>query len=310
MENTKTNFTYKSKDGSIIHAYKWGQKTPKTKAIIQISHGMAEHAGRYDEFAKTMVNENFILYGNDHRGHGKNILDLRDLGYLGKTDGFINLVRDMVSLTDIIKEENDGLPIILLGHSMGSFAAQRYIMDYPNKIQGLILSGSNGSQGFILKFGKFLAKIEKTLRGDKAKSQILNKLSFGSYNKNFAPNRTEFDWLSRNEKSVDRYINDSYCGTVFPASFYYEFFDTLEYIENSNNFGKISKDLPILIISGADDPVGGFGKGVQNLYKRYESIGIEKLDYNLYDGVRHEPLNEINRDEIISDIIQWANKII
>lgn len=305
-----TSFSFESKDGKKIYTYKWENLNIIPKGIIQISHGMAETAARYKEFADILAENGFIVYANDHRGHGQNVNDIGELGYLGSGDGFLKLIDDMGILTDIIQNDYPDLPIILFGHSMGSFASQRYIMDYENKIDGLILSGSNGAQGGILNFGKLIATFESKLRGEKAKSNLLNKLSFGSYNSKFKPNRTEFDWLSRDENEVDKYINNPLCGSVFPASFYRDFFKTLQYIEDKNNLSKIPKDLPIYIISGGDDPVGNFGVGVKNLYERYKNAGTKYVDYKIYIDARHELLNEINRDEVILDIINWIDKIV
>lgn len=304
------NFTFTSKDGSEIYTYKWFDEEIKPRAAIQIAHGMAERAGRYEEFAHALVKTGCIVYANDHRGHGNNATDLKDLGYLGDEKGFKYLVDDMARLTDIIRKDNPDIPLILFGHSMGSFAAQRYIMDYKKDIQGLILSGSNGDHGSVLKLAKTIALAEKKLRGNRAQSKLLHKLSFGTYNRNFAPTRTEFDWLSRDEKEVDKYVNDPYCGTVFPASFYYEFFDSLLYVENKDNFSKIPKNLPILIISGDQDPVGFFGKGVENLYRRYMGLGLGKVKYKLYEGARHELLKGPNRKRVIADIIDWIDSTI
>ena len=308
MTITKTDFTFMSKDGLEIHGCKYVRADIEATGAMQIAHGMAERASRYDAFAKTLAEAGYVVYANDHRGHGRNVSDLEDLGYLGEKNGLVYLIDDMARLTDIIRKENPSLPVFLFAHSMGSFAAQRYIMDHPTKIRGLILSGSNGSHGVILHVGKFLAFLEKNLRGNKAKSKLLDKIIFGSYNRNFSPSRTAFDWISRDENEVDKYVNNPYCGTVFPASFYFEFFKTLQYIENKANLPKIPKDLPILIVSGSDDPVGNFGKGTNNLYERYKSIGHKNVEYKIYDKARHELINEINRDEAISDIIAWLNK--
>ena len=170
------------------------------------------------------------------------------------------------------------------------------------------MSGSNGDQGFVLKAGKIAAKLGMTFKGRKAKAKLLNDMVFGSYNKNFSPQDTGFEWLSRDQAEVDKYDKDPYCGTIFPTSFFYEFLNNLEYIEDSNNFSKIPKDLPILIVSGDEDPVGNFGEGVANLRDRYKTVGVEDLEMKLYPGARHELLNELNRDEVTEDIIKWLNK--
>jgi alpha-beta hydrolase superfamily lysophospholipase len=207
----------------------------------------------------------------------------------------------------MIKAENPMLPLYLLGHSMGSFLSQRYVQLYGNDIHGLILSGTNGRQGLILDLGLVIATLEIKLKGRKKRSKILNNLSFGSYNNMFKPVRTGFDWLSRDEKEVDKYIEDEYCGGVFTAGFFYDFFKGLKDIEKKTNMALVPKDLPIYIFSGEKDPVGKCTKGVLKLIGEYKSLGIKDINCRFYKDGRHEMLNEINRDEVISDLLQWLN---
>ena len=307
-EATKETFAFFSQDQTEIQVHKWGIKDEKAKGIVQISHGMAETATRYERFAQELNKEGYIVYGNDHRGHGKSAKNIEALGYLGDNRGFELLIQDMATLTDRIKKEYPNMPIYLFSHSMGSFASQKYIMDYKEKIDGLILSGSNGRQGFLLKAGKLVANIEKMVKGRKFKSKMLDSLVFGSYNKPFASDGTGFEWLSRDTEEVEKYVKDPYCGTLFPTSFYCDFIAVLEDIEDKRNFGKIPKNIPILLISGEEDPVGGFGKGVEELYNRYLKCGVEQVELKLYEGARHELLNEINRDEVTLDILKWLEK--
>ncbi len=191
---------------------------------------------------------------------------------------------------------------------MGSFATQKYIMLYGNELKGTILSGSNGRQGIMLDIGTMFAKNEIKKHGRKAQSFKLNKMSFGSYNNTFKPNRTEYDWLSRDNAEVDRYIEDPFCGTVFTAGFFYDFLTALKEIENKSNLSFVPKDLPIYIFSGEKYPVGKCGKGVINLYNRYKNYGIKDVTYKLYKDGRHEMLNEINRDEVMKDVVDWLNQ--
>lgn len=306
-ETIRTNFTYPSSDGTEINVYKWTPKEEEIKGIVQISHGMAETAIRYERFAKVLNQNGYIVYANDHRGHGNTAENIESLGYLGDNDGFNLLIGDIAKLSDIIREENGDLRIYLFSHSMGSFAAQRYIMDFKDKIDGLVLSGSNGEQGFTLNIARTIAKVEMLIRGRKAKSKLMNTLSFGAYNKKFKPEKTGSEWLSRDEEEVKKYIEDPYCGTIFPTSFYYDFLESLQYIEDENNFKKIPKDLPILIISGEEDPVGDSGKGLKKLYNRYKEAGVKDLAIKLYPGARHEILNEINRNEVMDDVVNWLD---
>lgn len=303
------NFTFKSQEGLDIFVYRWGDiGREEVKGVVQIAHGMAERAGRYERLARELNKNGYIVYANDHRGHGKTAGDIDNLGYLGDGEGFNLLVEDMYKLSSIIRKENPKLPLFLLGHSMGSFASQKYLIQYGNKLDGLILSGSNGDQGIKLKLGRFLSKLEIRRIGPRGKSPRLDRLVFGKFNKAFRPNRTEFDWLSRDRREVDRYIKDPYCGTIFTSKFFYDFFKGLEEIEDRKNLKLIPKNLPIYIFAGDKDPVGNFGKGIINLYKRYKDLGIRDLRYRLYKDGRHEMLNEINRNEVTNDLIQWLDK--
>lgn len=301
------NFTFKSSDNREIFVYKWTPEEVTAKGIVQIAHGMAEHAERYDRFARFLCKEGFIVYANDHRGHGKSAGSIDGLGYLADEDGFDLLVQDMKTLSSIIKNDNPYLPLFLFGHSMGSFAAQRYLMLEGIDLKGLILSGSNGKQGIMLKMGAYFAKREIKKHGRRFISERLDRLIFSSYNKNFQPSRTSFDWLSRDDREVDKYIKDPYCGTIFTAGFFYDFLGGLIEIEDKRNLPLIARDIPIYILSGDMDPVGKFGKGVMNLYKAYKDLGVEDVKYKLYPGGRHEILNETNREEVMDDILEWLN---
>lgn len=307
-ELKEKHFTFRSKDQREIFVYQWMREDQAIRGIMQISHGMAETAARYKRFANVLTENGFVVYANDHRGHGKSADNIDKLGYLGEDDGFKLLVDDIARLTYRIRKEHPNLPIYLFGHSMGSFAAQRYIMDYPNEINGLILAGSNGEQGFTLTAGKIISKIEMLFRGKKAKSKLMNTLTFGSYNKHFEPQTTGSEWLTRDKEELAKYLANPYCGTIFPTSFYYYFLDSLQYIEAEDNFHKIPTALPIFIISGDQDPVGDFGQGVVKLKERYENQGVKDLEIKLYKGARHELLNEINRDKVTEDIINWLER--
>jgi len=303
-------FTLTTRDNTSLNVNKWGlDESISPKGIVQISHGMAEWAYRYNAFAKTLNQAGYIVYANDQRGHGLTAPRKEDIGYIPGNDGFAYMVEDMAELNDFIRKQHPHLPIVLFGHSMGSFLSQRFIQLYGSNIDGLILSGSNGKQGPIINVGIMLAYIEMKLKGKKYRSQLLNKLTFGGYNKAFAPNRTNFDWLSRDERQVDLYIEDPYCGGIFTASFFHDFLRGLKLITKKKNLKSIPKDLPVFIFSGSMDPVGFFGKGVENLVNMYRSIGMTNIFYKIYPGGRHEMLNELNKDEVIEDIITWLNAI-
>ena len=303
------NFSFTSRcDGLEIQCYAWKEVEPlKVKGVVQIAHGMVEHAARYQRFAKYLNSQGYLVYANDHRGHGKTAGKPEDVGYLGDKDGFERMVQDCHQLTEMIKKEHPDLPLYFFGHSMGSFITQRYIQEFGKEIKGAILSGSNGSSP-IFGVAKIIAKGEIKKNGPKGKSEKMNKLSFGSYNDNFKPNRTDYDWLSRDNAEVDKYIADPYCGSVCSSQFYYDFMDGLVTIFKKSNVNNVPKDLPLLIISGSLDPVGAQGKGVTKLKNMYDKVGIKDVTMKLYPDARHEILNEINRDEVMNDIGNWLKQ--
>ncbi|GAA0122543.1 MAG: alpha/beta hydrolase [Clostridium argentinense] len=300
------NFYFKDKLGKDIYVYKWTPESSNIKGVVQIAHGMAEHAGRYDDFAKFLNKNGYIVYADDHRGHGKT--SPNELGYMGDGDVFHLMVNNLKDLTDIIKKENPNLPVFLLGHSMGSFISLRYSELYGNELKALILSGSNGKQNLKFSFGALVAKIEMKRKGPKAPATLMDRLSFGSFNSKFKPNRTNCDWLTRNTDEVDKYIKDKLCGSIHSTSYFYYLLKGLKKNYKYKNLNNIPKNLPILLASGKSDPVGMMGQGVKNLQNSLRNAGVKKVDMILYDNARHEILNEINKEEVYSDMINFLNK--
>lgn len=295
-----------SADGEGIHVYVW---TPDpevpVKGVIQVAHGMAETALRYERLALFLTDRGYAVYANDHRGHGKTAGSLERVGILAEDRGFFRMIEDMSTLTQMIREKHPEVPVCLLGHSMGSFAAQGYIIDHGADLDGVVLVGSNGKNGWMLTLAKWIVGREVKKNGRDARIQRLNDLFFGSYNKAFQPNRTDFDWLSRDEAEVDAYIDDPYCGAVFTAGFYEDLVAGFDYIEAPEHMARVPKSLPIFIIAGAEDPVGHQGKGLKKLQAAYRGHGLEDVTLKLYPGARHEILNELNRDEVMADIVAW-----
>jgi len=274
------------------------------KGIVICVHGMCEHSERYHEFATYLNSQNYGVFTYDHRGHGKSLLKNEEKGYLGR-DGFNKMVYDLDRVVNHVKERFPNHKVYLLGHSMGSFVTLRYLQMY-NKVDGAILSGSN--YGFkMLKLGALLGKLACVFKGEKAPGKFLERLTFGSYNKHFMPNRTLFDWLSRDEKVVDKYIEDEMCGFTCSNRFYYDFFKGLIAIGKRNNIEHINAETPIFIIAGDKDPVGNLGKGVIALYQVLKSQ-VNDVEMKLYPNSRHEVLNELNKDEVYQDIVSWLNK--
>lgn len=300
----RENFKFKDSDGIELNVYKWIPKGEKI-GVVQISHGMTENVLRYDEFAEYLNDKGFIVYGHDHRGHGLTARTKEDLGYIADNEGFDWLVRDLYELISNAKQENKGLPIYLFGHSMGSFLSQRFVELHGKDIDGLILSGSNGEPTKLTPFGILISRLEIKLFGRKHTSKVMDKLSFGNFNKKFKPNRTPYDWLCSVDSEVDKYIANEHCGFVCSSSFYYDLLRGLKEIHNEKNFISIPNELPIYILAGDMDPVGFFGKGIINLYEKLKNNGIKDVKYKLYKDKRHEILNEDNKEEVMNDISIW-----
>ncbi len=300
---SKTKMT----DGQDIFIHKWISEKSDPKGIVQISHGMAEHAARYEPFAEKLTESGYLVYANDHRGHGKTAGSLDNLGFFAESNGWMRVVEDMNELTSMIQNAHPGLPVFMLGHSMGSFLLRTYMFHYGTRINGAIISGTAGSPGILGDMGILVANLEIKRKGIRGKSQLLHQLTFGGYNKAFKPARTDFDWLSRDHAEVGKYIDDPFCGTVFTAGFYRDLLWGLKTIHKKENVSMIPRNLPILILSGDKDPVGKNGKGVSQVYKSLKNAGAEDIQLSLYPEGRHEMLNETNRHEVYRDVITWLD---
>jgi len=301
-----STFTFKDKDGIEIFVYKW-QPEGVPKAAVQIAHGMAEHALRYERVAEHLTQAGYICYANDHRGHGKTAGDLEKTGSLGQ-GGWDSTVEDLKELTDYIKKENPNIPFFFLGHSWGSLMGQDYIQQWGNEIKGVILSGTNGSQSKLLLFLGMLIAKSQLKKGPEKRNEKLDNMTFGAFNKPYEPNaETKFQWLSRDQDEVNKYVEDPFCGFVCTTSYFVEVLKGLKKIWKKENELKIPKDLPILIIAGEKDPSSNMGKALDILIKRYEKYGIKNITKKIYKDARHEVFNEINRDEVFQDLIEWLD---
>ncbi len=308
---TEDTFIFEGSDKKEIFTHKWlpgdGSETLNIKAAVQIAHGMAEHSARYNSFAKMLTDNNFAVYANDHRGHGQTAGSLENLGYFSDTNGWDLVIEDMSLLTTRIKNNHPNVPIFLFGHSMGSFLCRDYMFTFGNNIAGVILSATASDPGLLGNVGIMISKIESLIKGGKAKSTLMDSLSFGSFNKAFRPNRTKFDWLSRDNAEVDKYVDDPFCGTVFTAGFFNDLLRGIKKINRDENIRNTPKDLPVYLFSGSDDPIGDFTKGVKKIFAVYEKAGIKDLTIKFYKDGRHEMLNEINQKEVYNDIINWLD---
>lgn len=307
MAMAYNEFDFKSSTDDIyITCYKF-LPHKKPKVIIQMVHGMAEKALRYSSTIEKFVEQGFGVYINDHRGHGKSAHSI--YGYMGEGDVFLKMVRDMRSLNKIIKDENPGLPVIMMGHSMGSFLAQRYIQIYPETVEMMLLSGSNGeNQVKISKVGKMVAKSMMAVYGEKKEARLIKNLQDFIFNNKIKKRKTNSDWLTSDPVEVSMYQKSEDMGFDFTTSAYYYLFKGISENFNPCNLNRIPKDAPILIFSGMKDPVGEYGKGPVRLEEMYKKIGLNKVSLKLYKDKRHELFNEVNRDEVIGDVVNFINE--
>lgn len=293
-------------DGYVIHYRLWKCKGEQ-KAIVHINHGMAEHSERYNDFASFLNKKGISVYAQDHMGHGMSAKDGM-LGYFGENNGWDKVVNHAISLSSYIVKTNVDTPLFLFGHSMGSFIARCIIERESSMYDGAIIMGSASYSKLIGCIGKSIALRSIKKNGPVFIDKKLDELSFGSYNKKFDKTGSSFQWLSRDNQSVLKYENDPLCGFVCTNSFYRDVIDGLEEANNPKLIENISKDLSILIISGTDDPVGAYSKGIKKVHKLYQQAKIEDLTLKLVDGARHELLNEINNIETYEYLLNWINK--
>lgn len=298
MEET---FWLTMEDNVQVYVKKWSEPSKKPKAIVQLSHGMVEHINRYNEFSEFLLSHDIFVYGNDHRGHGKTAEKQGLFGYLAKENGFEHTTNDLFEVTKRIKQDYPDTPLYLLGHSMGSFLARNYIRQNSELIEGVILSGT----GYFPRITSRIAKMIASTLPPKEKSPLMNSLAFGSYNKRIKDKRTNFDWLSRDNKMVQSYMEDPLCGHIPTARFFHDLMTGLVLIHNRKSIKSVRPNLPILFISGSEDPVGNYGKGVWKTANLYHDAGVKDTMVMILDQGRHELLNEKDRDLVYDEILHW-----
>ena len=271
------------------------------RAIIQLVHGMAEHIERYERLAKALNERGFLVCGRNHRGHGK---DAELLGYFADKNGWQAILRDAHEVAEDVKKRYPGVPFFVLGHSMGSFLAREYAIQYGKELDGLILSGT----GF---YGRPLCLAGRLMAGlspQKKPANFVNNIAFAGNNKPFAPGRTGFEWLSRDEQEVDKYVADPLCGFTFTGRAFADFFTGLEALTYEKDLRAMPKGLPVYFMSGDHDPVGQMGEGVKKVAAQFRRAGMKDVTVKLYPDARHELFNELNRDEVTQDLIGWLEE--
>lgn len=275
--------------------------------ILQVAHGMIEHSGRYAALAQRLITTGWAVYAHDHRGHGRTAPTVDDLGHFGDSEGWAKTVADLRLISHQAQSAHPGRPLVLFGHSMGSFLARAYATEHSDQLAGLILSGTAGDPGVLGRIGRLVAVAEARLHGGRSRSRMMNALVFGLYNRAFQPTRTDFDWLSRDETQVDAYLADPLCGYAPTAGFFRDMLGGLIRLCEPDAIRHLRLDMPVYLFSGELDPVGAAGRGVRRLAAQLRSAGMRDITLKLYPQGRHEMLNEINSTEVMEDVISWLN---
>ena len=299
-------------DGHEIFTRIWkpAKSTRNPRAVFHINHGMAEHSARYAPLAERLVSEGYIVIAQDHRGHGYSVKNGEVLGHYGDKKGWQLVLKDLKQINEYIHKEYPDTPIVLFGHSMGSFIVQGYAVDHGASVDAIILSGSAYHTDFELSYGKLAAAIEKKRIGGRGRSYLIDALSFGEYNKAFKPNRTNCDWLSRDPRQVDAYINDPLCGFLCTNQLWLDLITGIGVITKVKNLRRIPDQIPYLLVSGEQDPMSYDPNlhGINKLKQRLEAAGQKDVSVKLFPQGRHEILNEVNSDEVIEYLVDWAAK--
>ncbi|MEI3597434.1 MULTISPECIES: alpha/beta hydrolase [unclassified Oceanobacillus] len=297
-------FWLTAEDDCELYIRSWGSDIKDAKAVILISHGMTEHIARYKQLAAFFNGKGFIVYGDDHRGHGRTGEKQGQLGFIAEANSFELLVEDLHLLIQYVKKQHTGLPIFIYGHSMGSFITRNYIQNYSEEVAGVLLAGSGFFPERSSKVGLEIASFQNPRK----ESTFMNNLVFGNYNSKIVQKLTSFDWLTRDGQVVDDYIADPLSGYVPTAGFFVDLLTGILQMQDPERNKRIRKDLPMLFISGDADPVGNYSKGVFQAAESYIEAGLSDVIVSLYPDARHELHQETNKEEVFDFLEQWIRK--
>ncbi|MEA5038978.1 MAG: alpha/beta hydrolase [Clostridiaceae bacterium] len=299
------DFFYPSSDGvGRIRARMWRPES-NPEAVLQIAHGICEHLERYDDFAHFLTEQGFLVVANDHLGHGKTAQAPQGLGVISRHGGWSCMVDDIETLRAKMADENPGLPYFLLGHSMGSFLVRTYLIRFPGRLTGALISGTGQQAPVLVTTGIFLTGLIGAFRGRDYRSALVQNMAFGSYNRKFEPKRTTSDWLTRDTEIVDGYQKDVLCCFVPSVAFYGEMLRGVRFISSVRNTQAMDKSMPVLFFSGALDPVGEETRGLMRAVDTFRRTGCRDVTVKVYPEGRHEMLNETNRAEVYADVLNW-----
>lgn len=308
MDHT-TTFRFPSCDGEHqIFARQWLPRSGEPKAVVQLVHGVSEYVDRYAPVARALAEHGFAVVGGDHLGHGRTAQGPEEYGFFRERGGWHTVSGDVRRLRTLTGDRYPGLPYFILGHSMGSFLARTYLIDWPGTVTGAVLSGTGQEPHALVSLGWHMADAVCRISGPHAHNKLVEQLSFGAYNKQFSPTRTRADWISRDEAVVDAYVADPLCSFLPTAGMFRDMMEGLSYIAKGSNLAKMDPDTPVLFLSGANDPVGQNGKGVERVAGFFRQAGTKDLTVHLYPEGRHEILNELNRQEVYDDLLNWLEE--
>ncbi len=304
-----SEFTFPSSDGiHDIHAVLYTPCGKHPRGVVQIVHGMTDHIGRYAELARFLLERGFAVSGHDQLGHGKTAKDASELGFFAPCGGTEFVIDDVLSMNKILHERFEGIPIIIFGHSMGSFIVRIFASRYPSLIDGIVLHGTGGPKK-IVSLGLVFVKLLSLFKGKRHRSPVMRSVAFCGYNSKFPKTEGKNAWLTRDTFKAEEKLGDVYANYTFTLSGYSDLFRFVKTASSKECISKFPKNVPTLVISGTDDPVGGFGKGVMLLCKRLLRAGHTALKYKLYEGARHELFGETNRREVFSDLYSWLLEV-
>jgi len=298
--------TLEATDGTSIATYCWAPESPR--GLVQIVHGLAEHAQRYDWLAERLVEAGWAVVAHDQRGHGRTARSDDELGHYADRGGWRKVVEDVRAVRALGREQAPDGPVVLLGHSGGSFVSLSDQVDAPGTVDALALSGSNRMGGALVKAGVWVARLERIRQGPRGKSAIVDHLSFGSFNDAFEPARTPFDWLSRDPEQVDRYVDDPRCGFQCTNQLWIELLETLIDLGRRPRMARLPADLPVYVFGGDRDPVSSQGRGLDALTGQLRAAGLRDVTTKVYPEGRHESFNEVNRADVVADLLAWLDR--
>lgn len=277
----------------------------EVRAVVIIHHGMAEHINRYADYVKHLTDMCYAVFMHDMANHGKSNQKTELLGYFGENDGYKNLVKDLKTVYDLAKKEFPDKKIIMFGHSMGSFIVRCFDCAYPGASDASVYMGTGGSNP-AAGMGKAISNLIASIKGSTYKSKMLDKITFGSFNKK-TDKKTSFDWLTRDSAIVQKYIDDDYCGFLFTVKGMNDLVNLNVWANSAECYNTVKKDLPILLVEGADDPVGAYSKGINEVADKMKASGHTNVTVKLFPGCRHEVLNETNRQEVYEGIDEFLD---